>query len=256
MKKKIFLAVVAITIAIISVLSISSCIDLSAWMGLEETFSDDFLRGGLEYTLSDDGSYYFVSGIEYNSFNEYTVLDTYKGLPVKLIDSNAFENCNATKIVIPDSVETIGSFAFRDCKNLESITLGNGVTAIYNSAFSGCSSLTSITIPKSVTNIFWYAFSNCTSLTSVTIPRGVANIGWGAFSNCTSLTSITIPKSVTVIGKNAFESCTSLTSAYFEITTGWYVGKNFTLTNIYLSNGAAAAKDLVSTYVDFDWQRL
>ena len=84
------------------------------------------------------------------------------------------------------------------------IIVGDSVTTIGESAFWGCSSLTSVTIPNSVTTIGWSAFSGCTSLTSVTIGNSVTTIGRWAFSSCSSLTSVTIGNSVTTIGDNAF----------------------------------------------------
>ena len=91
---------------------------------------------------------------------------------------------------IPNSVTSIGGYAFSSCTSLTSVTIPNGVTSISYSAFSACKSLTSITIPDSVTSIGDYAFCECESLTSVTIPNGVTSIDNHAFWNCTSLKNI------------------------------------------------------------------
>ena len=115
-------------------------------------------------------------------------------------------------LVIPDSVTSIGSYAFSGCTGLTSVTLGNGVTSIGVSAFDSCTGLTSVTIPNSVTSISADAFYNCMGLTSITIPDSVTKIGDSAFSGCSGLTSVTIPDSVTRVGSEAFYSCAGLTS--------------------------------------------
>ena len=91
-------------------------------------------------------------------------------------------------------------------------TIPNSVTSIGNYAFFRCSSLTSIEIPNSVTSIGGYAFYNCTGLTSIEIPNSVTSIGSSAFYKCSSLTSVTIGNSVTYIGDEAFRGCSGLTS--------------------------------------------
>ncbi len=115
-------------------------------------------------------------------------------------------------LVIPNSVTSIGNYAFSGCSGLISITIPNSVTSIGEYAFSGCSGLTSITIPNSVTSIREYAFKYCSSLTSVTIPNSVMSIGRSAFWGCSGLNSVTIPNSVTSIGDYAFRGCSGLTS--------------------------------------------
>jgi len=153
-----------------------------------------------------------------------------------------------SEYVIPNSVTSIGRYAFSGCKSLTSITIPDSVTSIGDYAFCSCENLTSITIPGSVTSIGNYAFERCESLTSVIIPDSVTSIGSSAFFDCVSLKSIevsgnnknyssldgvlfnkdktelitypagktdseyVIPNSVTSIGYSAFENCTSLTS--------------------------------------------
>ena len=114
--------------------------------------------------------------------------------------------------VIPNSVTSIGDYAFSGCSSLTSITIPNSVTSIGNQAFSGCSSLTSVTIPNSVTSIDNYAFESCSNLTSITIGNSVTSIGNWAFLYCHNLTSVTLPNSVTSIGNGAFRYCSGLTS--------------------------------------------
>ena len=91
---------------------------------------------------------------------------------------------------IPNSVTSIGNYAFKDCSGLTSITIPNSVTSIGEYAFYGCSGLTSITIPNSVTSIGNYAFKDCSGLTSITIPNSVEEIGEGAFRGCSGLKEI------------------------------------------------------------------
>ena len=95
---------------------------------------------------------------------------------------------------------------------LTDLVIPNSVTSIGNYAFIGYPKLTSVTIPNSVTSIGKWAFSGCDNLTSVTIPNSVTSIGEQAFSHCNSLTSITIPNSVTTVGNNTFNNLPALQS--------------------------------------------
>ena len=91
------------------------------------------------------------------------------------------DNCNAI-------IETSSNTLITGCKNT---IIPNSVTSIGEYAFSLCTGLTSITIPNSVTSIGERAFSYCYGLTSITIPNSVTEIGEGAFFYCSGLTSVT-----------------------------------------------------------------
>jgi hypothetical protein len=86
--------------------------------------------------------------------------------------------------------------AFRLCTSLTGVTIPNSVTSIGGYAFAGCDNLTSVTIPNSVTTILEGTFVNCRRFTSIIIPNSVTSIGEGAFASCTSLTSVTFQNTI------------------------------------------------------------
>ncbi|MCL2086104.1 MAG: leucine-rich repeat protein [Oscillospiraceae bacterium] len=145
---------------------------------------------------------------------------------------------------IPDSVTSIGNFAFSGCAGLTEITIPNNVTTIGQSAFGGCTRLTEITIPDSVTSIGPYAFFGCTGLTEIIIPDSVTSIGSSAFYACTGLTEITIPDSVISIGESAFYFCTELTSVTIGNGVTSIGGLAFSgctkLTSVTIGNGVTS----------------
>ena len=94
--------------------------------------------------------------------------------------------------VIPNSVTSIGEYAFYKCSGLTSVTIGNSVTSIGKSAFYNCTGLTSVTIPTSVTSIGDYAFYNCDGLKDVYChPTEVPATGSNAFGDVT-ITNVTL----------------------------------------------------------------
>ena len=114
-----------------------------------------------------------------------------------------------TTLIIGDGVTAIEKDLFRNCKILNSVTLGKDVEEIGEYAFYGCS-ITEITIPDSVKSIGKSAFGACESLEKVTLGIGIEKIADYTFTQCFSLKEVTVPENVTAIGEGAFFRCSSL----------------------------------------------
>src|SRR5664280_459920 len=65
------------------------------------------------------------------------------GYPVTRIEEEAFYESSITSMTIPNSVTSIGDYAFFECTNLTSVTIPNSVASIGRAAFYGCTNLTS-----------------------------------------------------------------------------------------------------------------
>lgn len=95
-----------------------------------------------------------------------------EGSQLKSIGVSAFSGTNPAhprfkEIQIPNSVETIGTNAFQNCQDLESITLPASLKTIESSAFSYCLNLSEIRLPTSLKAIQSYVFDGCSSLETV-----------------------------------------------------------------------------------------
>ena len=134
---------------------------------------------------------------------------------VTSIGSYAFNNTAISgPLYIPNSVTEIGEGAFENCMNLYSLSLQSNLKRIGNRAFYACRFSGSLTIPNSVTEIGEKAFYNCTGFNgTLTLSNKLETIGESAFNGCSGFTgSLTLPSSVTTIGNAAFRACGSFTN--------------------------------------------
>lgn len=128
---------------------------------------------------------------------------------VKAIESYAFANLTSlTEVVLPSTLEKIGLGAFYGCTELSKINLEN-VKFINASAFANCKKLTEIKFDK-VVAIGNYAFEDCVSVNDIKLPETAQSIGIGAFSGCTGLASLVFDAEWVKLGARAFENCTLL----------------------------------------------
>ena len=148
-----------------------------------------------------------------------------------------------SRLYIPENVESIGDYAFRDLNALDSIYVHpnnihfdsrNNCNALIDSdydrlllgcyktqipddihsigacAFRRVRRLTSAIIPESVTNIEEEAFNGCADLDTVALPSTLTAINDYTFQDCSALDTIALPPTLQFIGIRAFSNCSAL----------------------------------------------
>lgn len=172
------------------------------------------------------------------------------------------------KLVVPEDVTSIGSYAFYNNTAITEVTFNSKLTSVGNYAFSGCTNITKVhskslgdwcgisfgnttanpvyygklyvngfeisenlIIPEDVKKIGAYTFIKQSQITDITIPDSVESIGFSAFNECTSVQKITLP----FIGSGS--SSTHL--GYIFGATNSYYNDDYvpsTLTNVVISD--------------------
>ncbi|MBP3250609.1 MAG: leucine-rich repeat protein [Ruminococcus sp.] len=201
---------------------------LTAWADEEGT---DGNTGTLYYTKYSDhvsvwGSDYQATSIE--------VPAAIEGVPVTVIGDYAFNGSSASTITLPDTITSIGNWAFAGNSNLKSFTIPDSVEYVGIQAFDQCRALTEINFPDHLVKFDGQAFRDtpwleaqrkkspfvivngdlvdaqtCTG--AIEVPSEVEYISPDAFMR-SSVTSVVVPASVKEILDNTFAFCDSLTS--------------------------------------------
>ena len=192
------------------------------------------------------------TGATYDFFNDYNCTAPWYDAELRLqikkavvnkgityVGTYAFRDCaELTSVSLPAGLEEMGSSVFRYCESLTSITIPAGVTSIGGDFFYGCASLKSVTLPDSLWDAGGCTFMDCASLTSVRLPANLRDIAWWMFKDCTSLTSVTIPRGTVEVMKEAFDGCTSLKNVTFTGSTADWKGVTIRPGNTALTSAA------------------
>ena len=127
---------------------------------------------------------------------------------VKGIGTRAFaEFWDLETVVIPDTVKRIGRSAFFECTFLDEVEIPDSVLTIGKGAFENCSYMQTLFVGTGVRKVDDRAFARCASLQAVAFADGLESIGECAFSNDWRMLSVSLPHSVTNIGEGAFAAC-------------------------------------------------
>ncbi len=159
------------------------------------TVTKNVIKGGSDYS---GGKWYNGALAGAENLKEVVFQDGLETIPDYILASNSQESY-VEKVTIPDSVTSIGEYAFYKCVSIEEIVLPDSLQSIDEYAFSGCEKLKTINIPKTVKSIEEYCFSDCSALETVTLNNNSKvefnlSIGDLVFSNCSSLTELKLPE--------------------------------------------------------------
>ena len=163
--------------------------------------------------LTKDGNKYVVTEIGTNAFYGATCGRIILPNTITKIGSWAFcGNAYLDSVVIPNSVTELGRGAFYYCRGLKKISLSNELKEIRDETFMECPKLDSIILPEKITKIGSYAFFEDSLLKYVYLPSEIDSIKDHAFQACKSISHIDLPQNIKFIGRYAFGSCHNLES--------------------------------------------
>lgn len=134
------------------------------------------------------------------------------GPQVRTIGNAAFAGSGLKNIVIPAQITTLDNYAFHNCADLESVTIGNGVITVgTNDPFTGCAKLENLTWDNDKINMSTLSATLKGQIKSVTFGTNITSIPENVLKDCSALKKVTIPENIESIGNSAFSGCTVMT---------------------------------------------
>ena len=145
---------------------------------------------------------------------------------VTSIGVGAFSNSKIESLTIPAGILEVADSLVSNCESLVAVVLPDSLQRIGSFSFRNCHSLTSLTLPDNVTEIGEHAFERCRTLESFIVPEGVSILSSGVFSGCSGLVDVVLPATLQSIDSSTFQNCPSLTHLYFNGSAPQLVGQD------------------------------
>ena len=130
-------------------------------------------------------------------------------------------------ITLPDSVTSVGDYAFCGSHKISSVDFGSGLREIGEDAFKGCALIDSLELNDRLTSIGAGAFGGCVGITDIVMPinvNAVASASNPIFGDCTGLTSIRFTGAL-----RAHDYTLDASDSHYQ-KTPWYFSRNNTIT--------------------------
>jgi hypothetical protein len=153
-------------------------------LSLEQITSGDFV-----YAITDNGAVLLSCQ---STDAKVTVPEEIDGNRIVKIYPTCFSACQASEIILPESIDEIREMAFYGCPNLTSISIPASVKTIGNNAFDKCSVLSTVEI-KGAETMGELVFCDCKALKKLTLSGELKE--WNddePFVDCPNLEEITV----------------------------------------------------------------
>lgn len=187
--------------------------------------------------LEDTGIIVEIGEYAFSQFTETLTI----GEGVTDIAANAFRNATSlVSVVLPESVRTIGAYAFAGLNKLSSVTFSenSALGEIGAYAFYDCVSLRSVTLPPNLSAIGKYAFSgsgemNLETVTFLGYVTVVLSIDDYAFAGNGKVEEMVFNCAVSRFGEGAFADCVALKGIYLNSTGNVIAAIDETSTEVF-----------------------
>ena len=166
---------------------------------------------------------YYIPAVDIETRGTITIPPEIDGIKVTSIGTAAFRRCkNIEKIIIHDNITTIGNEAFGECENLTSFHVTANIKQISSGIFNSCHNITSITVDKN--NPYFDSRDDCNAIVKTStnellygckntiIPQSIYSISDYAFLGNRSIRTVFIPENVTTIKENPYKWCPNIES--------------------------------------------